>query len=983
MKKTLLLFAMAGITIQAFAQPSFNNAAASENLFPYTPTPQTLAFMRYGMSPVDKYTGCASLDIPLYTYKDNDFELPISATYTSQGFIPERQTGILGLNWFLNCGGSISREIKGLPDDYTGNSINGYLSIDENYSEESLLNLEIGEVDSEESGIYNIYGCETTSDIYYFNFLGHTGTFHFNNQGRAQVYNTGGNSGTYTITFDREFGNEIPCFTITAGDGYEYTFGSNESSIQMNTVERSIAGSFSAPSVFRFKNQILAENPIVTWNITKIKAPNGRTVTFEYEAVNSNIGSQIDTGDANNPFLVTTFSTAHNSLDDNGAAHYRNASIVQTTYLSKIIIDNGTEIMLSMSLKGCLDRPATPNSISTIEQDHCITQELMKLDSLTVKSPNGCLTHKSSFAYKVKDNRLVLTGIHTSGIGWYRMQYHEEHPYPPISTADTDFWGFYNGRGNAYNEIYGSEVNLNYDDVISNNTAKLPNWHYSRIGCLKHITYPTKGFSEYKYEANRAEWILLKKQQSNSGMLPSPDESAVPQTANEEELVKYLVNIYPYSTLFGEDNETGGVRIKSITDYDMENGYQPRTFTYSNGIVHTFPKWYTSVLYGYQVYNPFLTYPANSFDRQHIGYAKATEHFANGAYTVSHYNNYMTHPDEYEGQIRQKQAAFNSAEYIYSAPFINNILREPNSNHLKRGRINKIEHYSSGSKLVESSTFKYAASDTLYNTYVILSGKYACSVKRYTGDYRLVCIENTKYFPNGQTGTKQQFFYDTLGRKELTITTHPDSSRIYSKFEFVNDSAHRYCKLPASITLSQGNSENDALLLNVTKYSYAVFGNALLPASIKRAQLDCSTPHSTPIESLTYTIEQRVASYDTMGNPTEIVDKEGIHTAILWGYSGMYPIAQVRNMTSGTLKTTIGISDNTPLSGPLNATQRAKLYASKTALSEVLEYSPLVGITRHYDNQGNCTAYEYDKYGRLSSISDSRGTIELYKYPEE
>ena len=94
----------------------FANADIDATINSYTPTPQTWAFIRYGSIPVDHYTGKAMLTIPIYTYKDNDFELPISIGYVSEGFQPGRQTGILGLNWYLNCGGTISREIKGVAD---------------------------------------------------------------------------------------------------------------------------------------------------------------------------------------------------------------------------------------------------------------------------------------------------------------------------------------------------------------------------------------------------------------------------------------------------------------------------------------------------------------------------------------------------------------------------------------------------------------------------------------------------------------------------------------------------------------------------------------------------------------------------------------------------------------------------------------------------------------------------------------------------
>ena len=36
-------------------------------------------------------------------------------------------------------------------------------------------------------------------------------------------------------------------------------------------------------------------------------------------------------------------------------------------------------------------------------------------------------------------------------------------------------------------------------------------WKYSIIGCLRRIEYPTGGFTEFEYEANRARYIVLKR----------------------------------------------------------------------------------------------------------------------------------------------------------------------------------------------------------------------------------------------------------------------------------------------------------------------------------------------------------------------------------------------------------------------------------------------------------------------------------------
>lgn len=238
--------------------------------------------------------------------------------------------------------------------------------------------------------------------------------------------------------------------------------------------------------------------------------------------------------------------------------HYRNVSITRTCYLDEIIINNSntvdsndskrTSITFSKSLKTSLDRPNSELA-SAIEYDHNITQSLYKLDAIRVISPNDKLIHKTTFSYNNKDNRLILTKISTDGLGDYTMTYHEEYAYPAISTADTDFWGFYNGNGNVYSDIIGSKLNESYNDVLISPCPRVPNWKYARLGCLKRITYPTKGFTEFEYEANCADKILLKRELSLSDLdfsIMNPDGIA----NSGEEQIGYLVDAHSYSTLF-------------------------------------------------------------------------------------------------------------------------------------------------------------------------------------------------------------------------------------------------------------------------------------------------------------------------------------------------------------------------------------------------------------------------------------------------
>ena len=76
-------------------------------------TSQPADFIRYGLTPVSYFSGKVSVEIPLYTLQDPDFSMPLSLSYTSDGLEPAKHPGLVGLDWVVNFGGVITREVYG------------------------------------------------------------------------------------------------------------------------------------------------------------------------------------------------------------------------------------------------------------------------------------------------------------------------------------------------------------------------------------------------------------------------------------------------------------------------------------------------------------------------------------------------------------------------------------------------------------------------------------------------------------------------------------------------------------------------------------------------------------------------------------------------------------------------------------------------------------------------------------------------------
>ena len=56
-------------------------------------SPQAWAMNRYGNESIDLYTGTVGVSLPVYTYSDDDFTIPVSINYSSDGYRPNIQSG--------------------------------------------------------------------------------------------------------------------------------------------------------------------------------------------------------------------------------------------------------------------------------------------------------------------------------------------------------------------------------------------------------------------------------------------------------------------------------------------------------------------------------------------------------------------------------------------------------------------------------------------------------------------------------------------------------------------------------------------------------------------------------------------------------------------------------------------------------------------------------------------------------------------------
>lgn len=83
-------------------------------------SPSVAQFQKVNFMNSNHYSGKLQVNIPLYTIEVGDLKIPISLDYNTTGVKVDDQGGDVGINWSLNYGGSIIRNIKDLPDNEVG-----------------------------------------------------------------------------------------------------------------------------------------------------------------------------------------------------------------------------------------------------------------------------------------------------------------------------------------------------------------------------------------------------------------------------------------------------------------------------------------------------------------------------------------------------------------------------------------------------------------------------------------------------------------------------------------------------------------------------------------------------------------------------------------------------------------------------------------------------------------------------------------------
>lgn len=974
-KHATLLMSLA-IVFVSYAQDPENIKQYEDRL---QVSPQVWQFATYGSKEQQLYTGTINLDIPIYTYKDPDFEIPITLSYASNGYKPNQQAGTSGLGWALKAGGYITRKVVGLRDDMDEVIYSGYYKrylygVNPREDGIALFNYRVMHRDVlayvsdfisltlDENGnpardeAKNLVCSETTPDQFSFNFMGHQGQFSFDAPKKVAVYNTNHPHGEYKVKFlsivnlwDRQ---RISCFQITTGDGYVYTFDRPTMMGDCAIMDPSCTWShdiFLDYSVSR-----------LYWPLTEIKAPNGRKVTFEYGDKEYNINLQWHSPLINlDPYSIQRYSILATS------------EIVQQ--LKRIKVDD-----LAIEFEYL---PRTKEKYSVVNFSDTLKTSPKKLAGIKIRDiKKGTIIKSASLEYKYgKGNPvLLLSKVTIPGEGDYSFDYYGlEHRFPNQGTMDLDHWGYYN-IANLSNDIkYWKDGELNYarpqgqldslNRQVLLSTNRDSRFNAARIGMLRKVSYPTGGYTTFIYEPHKYQCKVTRDMTHQNN---------------------------PYALDLSDEEEAGGVRIAQIKDYTTPTNFTTRTFYYNragakgnpgkcSGILLHSPRyfmWHKETVRA--EYLNCIPYPNDKF---HIGYSEVMEKFSDGSYNVYNFTNYKSDPDiAFTNYFEDYTFAVDGAGDSPN-PTENRILHaEPNSHYLERGKLESFKQFSADNKLRYQEQNFWDTSKQLCYIPCVKRGKYYFyRYKEYVETRPLVAKEITKYSENGPDRTRHTYSYNQLGQLTSDIISRGGHTirgrmKVYPADLPATDLVALLMCQRNFYALPLYEYETNAFshIVNANKYTYTMDSKSSRILLTKISELKTPTD---PIDELKDG-EFSLKAYFTYSYPNnrvvEVFDKNNVPTSYVWGYGDLYPVAIGRNIPRSKIATDMLDTED----GTLLESEENRLRQLSDAELTTYEYIPYVGISKETNPRGEFTTYDYNEHGKLRAVYKFLNPICSYIY---
>lgn len=967
-------------------------------------SPQTYQFEKHGNIPVQLNSGSNSYGVNLYTFDGiyGNESFTVDLNYYGTGFVPAKKSNYVGLDWSLNFGGTISRTVRGLPDDFLPESpessqkLYGYLEgvrncNRDNYAIYTGNYTHLSQNSSAGIGIKcGNRAYELEPDIFKFNFSGKSGYFYIGNNGFPIISSeeTGLKIDITELSSKQPknvFNDGSKCLTknsvikITDGKGIQYFFGGVFENLEI-----------SYPMFSSYNNE--NKFTITSWNLFKIVYPNNNTIEVKYRT------AAIDMTDRNfcfdrdfiqnikEPFLLmldqsfilkreihaTKWGYSAGNLLFDGAVRWGDGSSYS---------DSGTN-QVQQAVKKSLPESITFNGIQIASfsyerfekyVNHRIPS--LKLSSIIFFNQVNQPIKEVGFNYYRHKDYFFLDKLKVyrkdklsfDFIQEYSFDYYSKTQLPDDSTTALDYYGYWNGSLNG-KLIPNFTYDKNTGAYSFTESIREPNVNLASASLLKSIIYPSKGKTEFEYEAHDYSEKLDRNYSSQFKNVIIP-ATGIAGGARVKKITNY--------------SDIG--QISTTKEYKYVKNFNPQSANViSSGILsnyYRFMLYYSGQSSNYS-FEQLDIYSDNiiesGMNSSPVLYSEVAEIEKDG-YRKYYFTDYKTHPDNNHHHMIYNNLN-DPTVFTFKPDNVFNTFLPYSSNATKRGKIYQQEFYNSSSGKVKEIITDYSEVATMadWQNHATLSsarGNHKYIIRQYGSTFVPTKITTNDFFTAGVYSNVVEKSYRTNKPHVLSSIkiTDSDGGPVYTEFGYATGSnSDMESANMVEIPLHTSQRKNGKIISQVrTQFSKnASTSNLIMPTLT--TETDRITNTAVPIA--TYDL------YDSKGNLLQYTRQDGVTITTLYGYKQTLPLIKIEGISYATLANTLGFANTND--GYLSIQAVVSSANDTSSIYEIQTLLPLLDSFRQQSSLGGylITTYTHDPLIGVTSVTPPSGLREVYTY---
>ena len=459
---------------------------------------------------VNQATGAVSYSVPLTSFREGDLRIDVTAGYASAGQVVAEKGDYIGVGWDLNVGGSLTREVRGVPDD----ALNGRWLIEYDdglgqHRREAAAGLR----DSE----YDIFRYQAGS---------YSGAFYV-----TADYKVVEIPETDCKVIPRSFANsdeakEIIGFQIHTPDGIEYRFGGFEpGKVLVNSIRTWVDGN---ESQYRWYPAVAHGQAVgvnrehyfpMEYLLQSIRSPARSYVQYKYNGT-LRLERNYPVGIAKAILTPEQMDRVHWLLrrTDHNVIHREEYKYELERIESRdgrglrFTYEDSDNDLNQRVLKSIVSMPYVANEEVQFAYGRYET-DYLDVESDPNKPSYVTEIRRHGTAGQAKKIRLdaIRFGSSRANLGEYRFDYYEgklSYPYPTyysLSSGERIYISRTDYAGHASNPNWYHGYETVSSGRVSNpfeTGNRDPDADIAKVGMLKRVTIPNGGTTSFEYEGN-------------------------------------------------------------------------------------------------------------------------------------------------------------------------------------------------------------------------------------------------------------------------------------------------------------------------------------------------------------------------------------------------------------------------------------------------------------------------------------------------